>query len=445
MPIPRRARFFARALVCASVALFPAAAHGQTVDVKVTDARATRLSSGDWRISVLLSKGIDVVGFDDAQFNAITGGARIKDPVANPIIDPANYAVVDLETIQRLAVDSVRYSTSLAYTLPVGARARPKTVLLYLPAAARLDTLHAYQVRVSNLKYEGGKGAGKTVAGPLTWRAGDAPERELEAADGRDDADFYAAVDVSGTRLDAAVGGVDVKIDREWATPGLGRSIWTGVVVDFRASSDPDADPDALALGASLSFAPWQVGDPTVRSLVQAVWSRNVLKLEGTRDLDHVNTVLENRLTLQSPTWDLKNGAVLYARPFFGNEAGYTLASPADEASGRFIERLMAGGSITFRQALESEGLEKFSVQAAVVRRWPLRDEVHFQDDDGDASALRLGKAPRTHLLASLGLDVTTHFGVAVKYEWGELPPAYKLVDGKLSFGFTYKASLGGL
>jgi hypothetical protein len=132
-----------------------------------------------------------------------------------------------------------------------------------------------------------------------------------------------------------------------------------------------------------------------------------------------------------------------YFRPFIGQELGANINSPLREAQGKFIYRPMAGTTFNLIFPVQVAGFQAISLEGSYIRRWPLRREVSFEeDDDGNLTALSIGKSPRDFVTAKANFDFTKAFGLSVGYEYGELPPNFKLVDHKTTIGLTYKIKI---
>jgi hypothetical protein len=92
---------------------------------------------------------------------------------------------------------------------------------------------------------------------------------------------------------------------------------------------------------------------------------------------------------------------------------------------------------------IQIEGLHDVSFEGEYTRRWLLKRESYFDkaDDDGFQPIL-IGRGPRDYLLTKLSLNFTKAFGFGVSFENGRLPPSFKKVNQKVSFGLTYKIKL---
>lgn len=118
-------------------------------------------------------------------------------------------------------------------------------------------------------------------------------------------------------------------------------------------------------------------------------------------------------------------------------------SSPVAEAEHKFLYRALAGTTLNLTFPVQSAPLNDISIESSYIRRWPLRAEVTFEeDDDGNLQPVRINKAPRDYVTAKLTFGFTKHIGLSVGYEYGSLPPTFKLIDHKTTIGLTYKVKI---
>ena len=56
---------------------------------------------------------------------------------------------------------------------------------------------------------------------------------------------------------------------------------------------------------------------------------------------------------------------------------------------------------------------------------------------------MSIGTNPRDYVKQTMTIDVTKFLGVNVAYEYGSLPPLYKFLDSKFTFGLDVKMKFG--
>jgi hypothetical protein len=127
--------------------------------------------------------------------------------------------------------------------------------------------------------------------------------------------------------------------------------------------------------------------------------------------------------------------------PMIGGEFGTNFKNPID-TSHHGIARLKAGASFEFARDTPFPSLgfiHKLSSTTDFVERWFMHDEFAFDKDDKGTPVFRaFGRRPRAHFDTDLGINLNDYFTPTVSYEWGEVPPLYKLVRHKLTFKLAY-------
>jgi hypothetical protein len=74
-----------------------------------------------------------------------------------------------------------------------------------------------------------------------------------------------------------------------------------------------------------------------------------------------------------------------------------------------------------------------------------LRNELALQENgDGALKFMDFGTAPRDYVNSSLTAGFGTYFGLTFSYEYGQLPPSFKLVDNAFRVEITFKAKRTG-
>ncbi len=261
-------------------------------------------------------------------------------------------------------------------------------------------------------------------------------ESDYEATEDRDDSNIYISGEVtraSGTDFNVTA---DIKIEEPikhldfWGT-----SHELAPLFDMIVSSDPKADPDTLRFGGSLDS---QVMGTKGR--IQGIFLKNKGLLEAERDFDNVNLTWGSRFTWALRPWQDRRAekVLFYVRPFIGTEIGKNLSSPVPEADGGTLARLVAGSSLNLRfpfRKIDKDGA--FSLAVTYERRWPLKREVSFEEnDDGTLKAVTFGTNPRDWVDAKFIFKVNKFFGPFVGYQYGSQPPSFKLVDHQMKIGF---------
>lgn len=424
------------------------------VDIQISKAVAlpTAENANHWQIFVGFSNGFDIP-------------ANLKDvenPELNPIKDTRNFYLIDVDTGQRLSIIYVYFDPTQHYT-PAGTLAnqgRPDAVTIYVDPSVRLEPKHHYHLYVLNVKFQGqstkdpqpqrfiefAPAAAANPAPATQPERGDPAVRDslsFTAADGREDANIYLSGEYAGASGEDFHGSVDVKVEIPFRKIiGDRVHIFNFPLFELKAGSSPQADPDSMNIGFSWEWPVWRYRGDDIETPIRRIIWRNAPKIESERDFDNSNFIWESRFRFMSRTYSAKH-ATLYFRPFIGQELGANINSPVKEAEGRFLYRPLAGTTLNLIFPIQAAGLQDISFEGAYIRRWPLRQEISFEeDDDGNLKTLSIGRSPRDHVTAKLNLGFTKAFGATISYEYGQLPPSFGLVDHKTSIGLTYKVKI---
>lgn len=303
---------------------------------------------------------------------------------------------------------------------------------------APLVSTNVYTLYIKNMTF-----GGKPPQVPLqalinpTGRCGAPPPGA--APQGRDDSSIYAAGQLekaSGTKIYASI---DTKLRRriyqtDTTSTTLPKVIHdVGFVFDLKASTSPKADPDSMNIGLE-----WQMSSAATTGFFRYFILYNNPKIEAEKDFDNTNALLETRLDFGTRNLAKKPWTPIFT-PFIGQEIGKNLKSPVKEAENSFLYRLKAGTKLNlFFQP--KKFLKEVELDAEYTRRWLLRRELSFEKDgDGNLRLLEISKKPRDYVRANLNFFFTENIGVTVGYEYGSLPPSFKLVDHKSNIGVIFK------
>lgn len=433
-------------------------APANTVPVSIDLAQALfdRDGSGRRIISVVFSSSYDLslpINTPLSPNNAASANLDL-DLARNPVKDPSNYYLLDVRHSRRIPIVYVYFNTG---------RATPNTVTLTVDPAVRLDGDGVYHLYVFNLRFIETSGSEISRAGlcpakqlqrPVSVEAAaqptptpgapDASEADeglsLTAADGREDANFYASGEVTRPSGESFLGTVDIKIDYPVKKVIQNRVHSYGPFFELKASSDPGADPDSLEFGFNSRFPLWRYRGPNLSVPFRRLIWKNSPKIEAERDFGNVNFIHETRFTLLSKTY-LTGATTYYFRPFAGLEIGKNFVNPLEEAEGQFIARPFAGSTFNVIFPLTRGPMQSVTFESSYIRRWPLRNEIKFEEDDeGNLKPVGIGTGPRDYATARLNFDFAKFYSAFVGYEYGSIPPSFKLVDHKMTVGLTFKA-----
>ena len=414
-----------------------------SVDVKIdrVTAKEIRTDGGrvaGWDVSVNLSKGLAVGNTGDE--------ARAT--------NPSNYRIINISTGSTVKV-------SEATLIRITGSSTLDRVRLILPTADALNTTDLYHLYALNLTF-GGQSAAVALQAPINVRSeatvagpGEAPAPPkpieikptwgLKSSKNRDDSDIFVSYQLTSARHRATTGTGDVKISIPFFKNFWNRtSKFSLTPIDLKASSDSGADADSLKISGEW-FLPVYVNDnPDSTFLFPAVDWINTGKVEAPKNFNNINAIWESRWLF--PSAQIGNGKRfrMFIDPFLGHELGKNLRSPLEEADGAAIARVYVGANLLVQFPIKNKDfLKRLEFTSTYIRRWPLKRELTVKEnDDGSANLLTFGKGPKEYTDSKFIVMVNDYFGPFVGYEWGSLPPVYKFVDHKWTFGVLFKSKI---
>ena len=260
----------------------------------------------------------------------------------------------------------------------------------------------------------------------------------LAKSDNREQSNFYLTGEATRASGEEFVWKTDLKLGYSFPKDRWGYSHYVTPFFELKASNAPKADPDSANFGLKWDWA-------LPRFLGGSQWT-NVGKIESNTEFTNTNLLWESRLTVvvDAPT-ALDNERVrMLFDPFFGHELGGNVLSPVDGAEGRPVSRLLVGANLGFVFPVDRPALSDITFESSYIRRWPLEREHAFtQDTNKKPVPLEFGRRPKDYTEVKLTFGFTKYFGAFIGYEYGRLPPTYKLVDHNLKIGFSYRAVVG--
>ncbi|MDQ3749885.1 MAG: hypothetical protein M3367_12885 [Acidobacteriota bacterium] len=255
-----------------------------------------------------------------------------------------------------------------------------------------------------------------------------------------DDADVYIDGEANGAFKRKTAFSTNIKLQKlkrqgDWKYTPYG-------FFKLNASTAPDADPDSMEFGFNFRYI-----------FSSPFYWDNEAKIESERDFDNTNFIYSSRIIytpsgktlvrLNQANGETKSVQIFF-RPFIGTELGKNLRSPLDAAEGGGIARLLIGADVRLNFPINKENGRDIDWRTSYTRRWLLTDELGFEADDGGNLQLnRFGKSPRDYLKSKANFGFNKFFGAFIEYDWGQVPPSYKLVDHRFRLGLFYKYKFG--
>lgn len=268
-------------------------------------------------------------------------------------------------------------------------------------------------------------------------------------AKNRDEADIYISGQLEGSHKTRAKQTADIKVELPFSRGNLfGRQRDVVPFFHLKASNSKKSDADSMDFGGMLRTV-YNVGKTTPgkadnRFLRNIAWE-TAGKIEADRRFGNVNALWGNTLYFLPRVFGAASDkpVLLYIQPFIGGELGRNLKSPLEVAEHRGLARATGGANLYLNFNSGRRLLDALSFEADYIRRWPLRREVTFTEDDkGNLLPLVTGRRPRDYVTSKIDISVNDYFGFSIGYDYGRLPPNYKFVDSHFTFGITYKQRL---
>lgn len=395
----------------------------------ITDIEAIRVGSDRYNnlgfhcTDEVNSKWLIIVAFDQA----------VEQTEAE---DETNYAVVDLGTVASITPLEARMfptADKASVGLCIGTDlTTPKISLLF----------NQYQVRANGIKFvdvEEKPGEAKSLlVAPVEFRDKDdrppdkpvPPGPKLEAVDEPEDSDLYFNGEIRRSSGTPFFGAVDANLGYPFFR---GDSDTVKGFFEIKASGDPEEDPDTMKFGVKWDRV---LADDLDSKLFLKLRMTNEGVVEAERDFDTANIRWGGRLTLfsrRTRKWP-------WIDPFVGVELGRNVRSPLPEAEDRGLARIVFGTRMTKRWRFGLKNLDSLNFEANWERRVLLLREISFEEKDDQFVLVDFGKRPRDWVEGKFTLNFKSYWGFFIGYEYGELPPAYKLVDHRMKTGIFFRA-----
>ena len=316
------------------------------------------------------------------------------------------------------------------------------------------DAQASYYVFAVNLTFGGKPPKGllqtklkKDRSEPITLAS--EPPLAFKASKGRNDSSIYIAGEITRASGTDTYSSIDIKVEYPLAPKNYwNRDHTFAPVFDLRASNNPKADPDSMTFGglwvfnldrSKASVAPSGAASGSIYS--NTFWE-NAGKIEAERDFDNVNAIWSSRFIIPLNLINTRR-TKLTIDPFFGTELGRNLQSPLAVANGKPLARPLIGAAMVAAFPLQRNGVNPLTFESNYIRRWPLYEEVSLQaNSDGSLKAILHNTKPKDFVEAKFNYQFNDFFGMYTGYEYGSLPPSYKLVDHRFRLGLVYKVKV---
>jgi len=449
MKIIEKTTFINRTFLLAGLLFLLNAFSFAQIDVAITEAVAlpTADNENHWQILVSFNKGITIP----------TLLKDFENPQLNLIKNPKNFSLVEVKTGQRIEIIYIFLDTTSFYTAgTLNNSGLPGELTIYLDPSVRLDSKGHYHLYVFDVMFSGQSANAPpqknvtfpsiptpAAVGAQTEKQDDTKDSlSFTAADGREDANIYISGQVVAAKGNKPNFTGDVKVEIPFRKIIGNRVHNFNPFFELKVGEGPDVDPDTLKLGLNWEFPAWRYRGDDLQFPIRRILLKNAPQIEAEKDWDNVNFTVDSRFRFMSRTYSGKN-VTFYFRPFIGQEFGKNINSPVAEAEGKILYRPLLGTTMNLIFPIHKAGIYDISFEGDYTRRWLLKREIYFEEaDDNGFQPLRIGKGPRDYLSTKFNLNFTKSFGTTVSYEYGRVPPSFKMVNHKTSFGLTYKIKL---
>jgi len=323
---------------------------------------------------------------------------------------------------------------------------------------ASLDNTHKYLVSAVNLQFRqcpnsAAVGAFSKVDIKKADTNASQPKQPalkafaISAAKGRDDADLYIAGLLNGSQGAKASYTADIKAQFRYllsnASSGgaeqnkFRSGIWFVPNFDLKASTDPKADGNSVAMGMAFPF-----GVPLNSQIFRWVDLEPAVQGESDKQFRDINTMFRFRSYFLMRVFG-SGRLQLLPQPFLGLETGGNVRAPVPGAYPGAIARPSAGIHVYLNFFKTSTPGRQAFIESEYVRRWPLLSEPVFSQDQSGSLVLKsVGTNPRDYVTTKVEYDFVDYFGITVQHDYGELPPVFTRVKNKYTVGLVLKTGL---
>ena len=253
-------------------------------------------------------------------------------------------------------------------------------------------------------------------------------EKTFTSANDKDDADIYVFGSAAGAHKSKPIYSIDAKLGYFRNFKKHGR---LGPKFTFTSDEGSDVDPDSITL--KLAYENIFVLGPAKYLFLNVDAVGGEFDKEGdTRNfISGVNVKYVPRSVFLSET---NIASVDFTA---GVEGGHNFKNAVDADGSGGILRLNFGLGAHF-VALAPWKFKRININGDYLVRLPQRREI-FIEKIGDDDVFTTSKRPRHLVDTNAEFMFSDAIGLTVKYEYGSLPPSFKLVDHNVSAGFTVK------
>jgi len=264
----------------------------------------------------------------------------------------------------------------------------------------------------------------------------------IEPVDKPDDATLYFSGIVAPAAGKHTTYTIDTRAD--WRIRQAGRTT-VSLAGELKADKRPRADPDSAS-----AFVRWVQYDDTFVYR----WDAGGAEFDRVGKIVNVMSRLRASLPLSYPflttTTDANGNAIPRLRATVGVNLGMGLEVGANARHGDYADVddpstivLRVVPQLKTYLVLPAPVVKKLVFSADYLVRFPTRRELFLETRDLPDKAdpvPHVDRRSRHYATAAMKMALTKWFGVKVEYEYGSLPPAFKMVDHSAKIGLVFQA-----
>jgi hypothetical protein len=236
-------------------------------------------------------------------------------------------------------------------------------------------------------------------------------------------------------------GSVSIMFDISKKNLSYGQLGFVGSVkTDKRKKVDPDSYRLFLAYQNATSNRPWGRLQG-----VQFTWLTTGTEFD--RKGDNINLItapyLDFPIRLFPKQIRARTQPMAILTPTIGFETGRNFRNAVTPNKGRNIFRGVIGADLLVRFNPKIPGFQGVEFTNSYMLRSSAVKEIYTltkKVDGKDVDVPFLNRKPRHYTKSELGFKFNDYFSFSIKHEYGMIPPVFRKIDHKMSFGFTFSA-----
>lgn len=225
----------------------------------------------------------------------------------------------------------------------------------------------------------------------------------------------------------------------------LGSDFYFGAIANVETDNRPSANPDSFLTAGLIQWVPRDT--PFLSDIAEGVlvdWEFAGLEFDRqtTNETFISSAVAEIPLRLYPDPGKNLAKVVAAIYPEFGLTTGVNLANSLEPSGSGFIFRGLVGGKLSLTVKPGWKWLQQIDLTGNDMARMPATNEIftythYISATQKTVSLPVLSTKVRNHVTGQLAFTFAKPFSLTVKYEDGELPPAFKTINNKVTIGLS--------